>query len=117
MRAVLLLAGAVLLCAASPPRRGISLQLQSVQGLPQPAPGRLLAPPSAFEPAPLPNRDVDAPAGPRASYDPEFSPELFSRHGTYRGEGFSPGSSADGPQEKDSRPAAGFNITMPFKPD
>ncbi len=68
-----------------------------------------------FTPAPIPNRDASAPPPPRASNDAQLAPSLFSRRDQYRGEGFSPGSTAQGEQDKRTRPGAGFNLRMPLE--
>ena len=106
------------LMAASPPNRGISLQVPSPSGMALPVPPRPppVPPAGAFEPAPLPNRGVDAPSGPRESTSPSLAPSLFTRSDTYRGEGFSKGSTAVGEQERRVKPGAGFNLTVPFAP-
>src|SRR3954452_1204447 len=52
-----------------------------------------------FQPAPTPNRDVSAPSV-RASEKPSFGPSLFTTKNQYRGDGFSPGSTAQSEQER-----------------
>ena len=69
-----------------------------------------------FEPAPTPNRDAFGPSLPRASNDPELSPTLFTRRNQYRGDGYSPGSTAQEEQERKVMPGAGFNLRMPLTP-
>ena len=112
MRCVLL-ALAPLLIAASP-QRGFVLEgappvvpPPSLPGAPPPA-----APPR-FAPAPLPNRDLSAPLGPRATNDPQISPKLFHRNDQYRGEGIDPRSSAQSAEERRLLPGAGFNLRIP----
>lgn len=105
------------LLAASPPRT-ITLDVPAqVSTLPVPAKPPRVRPRTAYEPAPLPNRDIDGPVAPRASNDPTVAPSLFTRNDTYRGEGFARGSSATAEQERRVRPGAGLNLRMPFAPN
>lgn len=105
------------LLAASPPQRQLSLGVPRTDmplfGATAPAP---VAPRtnSNYAPAPLPNRDVTGPQGPRASNAPSFSPSLFTRSDQYRGEAFFPGSTAQSEQEKRAKPAAGLSLHMPL---
>jgi hypothetical protein len=93
----------------------LSLQVQPEPVLPVPAtPPALKPPPGAFQPAPLPNRDVARPGGARAGPGASLGPSLFTRSDTYRGEGFNQGSTAQSEQEKRAKPAAGFSLRMPF---
>lgn len=103
---------------AAGPHRGIQLEVPQ-QGSPLPSPPRppRILPPSAYQPAPLPNRNLDAPRGPRASNETTVAPSLFNRTDTYRGEGFAPGSSASAEQDRRVRPGAGINLRMPFAPN
>lgn len=82
-----------------------------------PAPPRIRPPSSgpSYDPAPTPNRDLDAPVGPRASNAPELAPGLFTRGQQYRGDGYSAGSSAQSEQERRARPGAGFKLRMPLQ--
>ena len=77
------------------------------------------APPPATEPqgftlAPTPNADSYAPVT-RASKDASVAPGFFTRRDQYRGEGLSPGSSAQIEQDRRVRPGAGINLTMPLQ--
>lgn len=81
----------------TPPRRGPA----------QPGPN--------YDPAPTPNREIDAPQGPRASNAPDLAPSLFTRGQQYRGEGFSAGSSPQAEQERRARPGAGFKLRLPLQ--
>ena len=106
------------LLGAAPPKRGLSLHVspQDSAFLPvPPAPPTLPRRGPNYEPAPLPNRDVDAPIGPRASTATSVAPSLFTRPDQYRGEGYSRGSSAQTEQERRLRPGAGFNLRMPLQ--
>lgn len=102
--------------------RGFTLQATPAPSplLPLPATPRQAARPPAdgpvFEPAPTPDRDNTGPTGPRASNDPTLAPALFTRRNQYRGEGFSPGSTAQEEQERRVKPGAGFNLRMPLSP-
>ena len=120
MRLATLLSLAPLLGAASPHR---GLDLQAAPASPPPLLGPLAPPgrlsPQAerdYAPAPTPNRDVDAPAGPRASNDPRLTPMLFNRRDQYRGEALDPKSSSQIEQERRVIPGAGFNLRMPLVP-
>lgn len=113
---------ALLLMAAAPPRQ-FSLAIPSDGGgfsLPtnQPPSFSLGGTPAGrrFEPAPLPNRDLNAPRATRTSNEPSLSPTLFTNHTQYRGDGFSPGSTPQGEQEHRLHPAAGFSLHMPLQP-
>lgn len=101
--------------------RGLVLQATPAPSpllpLPQ-TPQSAVRPPAGpvFEPAPTPNRDASGPAPPRASNDPELSPTLFTRRNQFRGDGYSPGSTAQEEQERKVKPGAGFNLRMPLTP-
>lgn len=109
---VLMMACASPVRAASP--SGFNLQVpapgSSLPVPPRPPPD---GPPSAFQPAPLPNRDVELYV-PRASTAPSVAPSLFTRPDQYRGDGFNKGSTAQAEQEKRLRPGAGFSLHMPL---
>ncbi len=78
------------------------------------APARPTGP--VFTPAPIPDLDVNAPNGPRATADPQLSPGLFSRRPSYRGDAYTPGSTAESDQDRRTRPAAGFRLRLPLRP-
>jgi len=120
MKSWLLLPFVLPLLAAAPGPRQFSLAVPAdpsplVAGSPSPL---SLAPKPGpnFEPAPTPNRDVSLPAA-RASNKPSFGPSLFTTRDQYRGDGFSPGSTAQSEQEKRVKPGAGFSLRMPFAPE
>ncbi len=119
MRAALLtaavLAGAPM--AAFGQGRGIVLQAQPRTSplLPVPSTPRAGPAPREFQPAPLPNRDYEAPAGPRASNSTELAPRVITRKEPYRGEGFSPGSTSEAETDRRAKPGAGFNLRMPLQ--
>ena len=107
--------------AQQAPRGGLVLQATPAPSplLPLPStPQAAARPPSGpvFEPAPLPDRDNLGPPPPRASTDPQLSPTLFTRRNQYRGDGYSPGSTAQEEQERRVKPGAGFNLRMPLTP-
>ncbi len=113
MRRVLLAALTPLLIAASP-QRGLVLEAAPPVVPPPGLPASPATPaPHRFEPAPLPNRDLSAPLGPRATNDPQFGPKLFHRQDQYRGEGIDPRSSAQAAEERRLLPGAGFNLRIP----
>ena len=66
---------------------------------------------TGFEPAPLPNPDVDAPGG--AGPEPRLSPALLSRKAEFLGNGFSNASSLDYGAAEKRQPAAGVNLLVP----
>ncbi len=73
------------------------------------------APASNFAPAPTPNRDTEAPLGPPPSMNATVTPSLFTRKEQYRGDGFSPYSTAQDAEERHLQPGAGFNVKMPIQ--
>jgi hypothetical protein len=74
-----------------------------------------LAQPPGFTAAPTPNRDAEGPRPPPASMAATVSPSLFTRKEQYRGDGFSPNSTAQDTEERHYQPAAGFNLKMPIQ--
>lgn len=115
-----LLAASNLACAQQA-QRGLVLQATPAPSplLPLPQRPQGSTRPSAgptFEPAPTPNRDASAPPPPRAGNDPQLSPTLFTRRNQFRGDGYSPGSTAQEEQERKVKPGAGFNLRMPLTP-
>jgi hypothetical protein len=74
-----------------------------------------LTPPPGFIPAPTPNRDAEGPRPPPASMAATVGPSLFTRKEQYRGDGFSPNSTAQESEERHYQPAAGFNLKMPIQ--
>lgn len=94
---------------ATPPR---SRLLPLPPALPGPA---LTGPGLGYDLAPTPNRNLDAPAGPRARDSPELAPGFFPRTEQYRGDGYSAGSSAQAEQERRVHPGAGFKFRLPLQ--
>ena len=101
--------------AAAPLQQPLSLSVPGEGGFSLSAPATPGAAPP-FQPAPLPNRDVSTPQGARASSEPSLAPTLFTTRTQFRGDGFSPGSTAQSQQEKNLKPGAGFSLHMPLTP-
>ena len=114
-RALLLLV--LLPLAAAAPQQGIRLEVPSNPLVPVPPRPPALPPSRGFQPAPLPNRDIDDLPAPRSTNEPSLRPSLFNRNDTYRGDGFSKGSTATSEQERRVKPGVGFNLKMPFSPN
>ncbi len=120
MKSLLLCALALPLLAAAPAPRQFSFAPPDAgPGLSLGSPGLSLNTPTrgpVYEPAPLPNRDVSAPRTAAASNEPSLAPTLFTNKNQFRGDGYSPNSTAQSEQEKRMRPGAGFSLHMPFAP-
>lgn len=120
-RAATIIVPLLLLSApAWPQHRGLNLQATPQRSPllpvpPAPPSGGPTSPVPNFDLAPTPNRDLDAPSGPRASTAPELAPGLFTRGQQYRGEGYSAGSTAQSEQERRLRPGAGFKLRLPLQ--
>ena len=69
---------------------------------------------SNYEAAPTPG-NLAAPTTPEAPRGPEFSPRLMGPKQFYQGEGFLSGSTVQSEQQRKSKPAAGFNLTVPLR--
>ena len=115
LRAELVLPLAALLTAAAAPSGGFSTAQPmpdfSLSARPRPSntPG-----PSGYTEAPRPNQDLSAPHT-RASTDASVAPGFFSRRDQYRGEGYSPNSSAQIEEYGKAKPGAGINLLMPLQ--
>ena len=110
---VLMAAGLMVAGASPPPNLIPAAPLPSFttrSSPPAPAP----AAPPGFTAAPTPNDDVYAPVT-RASKDSSLSPGFFTRRDQYRGEGLSPGSSAQAEQDRRAKPGAGISLSMPLQ--
>ena len=121
MRPLLLIPLALTLLAAAPAPRQFTLGVPADGGssFSLGSPGSSLSTPTRgpiYEPAPLPNRDLSAPRAQGASNEPSLAPTLFTNKNQYRGDGFSPNSTAQSEQEKRLKPGAGFSLHMPFTP-
>ncbi len=71
--------------------------------------------PSLDEPAPMPDADIFAPV-PRVD-DPKaahVTPSLFRPKTQFRGDGYSPGSTAQESQERILKPAPGISLKVPL---
>ena len=117
VKKILLAAGAVFLCAAAPNKYG-SFPAPLFQGntvLPQgPAQQQVAA--GEFTPAPLPASDAPAPlqreAGPAQA---KFTPGLFNPNQRTRGDGYVPGSTVEGNQQRRFHPTPGINMSVPLQ--
>ena len=104
--AVLLATSAAVAPTRAPP-------LQSVVPLVPAAPAST----SGFTPAPMPDLDFEAPAGPHKSgpSQPELTPGLLrSPHMVYKGEGYTPGSTMSEEQDRRFHPSPGINLRLPL---
>jgi hypothetical protein len=111
---------AAAIMAAGPPP---TLSLSPSQGAPIPIPvGEPKVQPiiakvgSGYTAAPVPNSDFTIPfvKDPRQS-QAQLAPGLFAPPATgYRGEGYVPGSSAEGEQQRKLKPAPGINLKVPL---
>jgi hypothetical protein len=78
-----------------------------------------IAPPAdpgpQFEPAPMPDADLYPPVAhvdnPQAA---QLTPSLFQPKNQYRGDGFSPGSTVQGNQERLLKPTPGLSMKVPL---
>lgn len=108
---------AALVLAAGPAPRGRPLSLAVTPGLSSDAP--VLGSPapaggSAYQSAPVPDRDLSAPAAAENS-GPQFDPTLFTPRRQFRGDGFTPGSTEQNVAQKNMGAAPGFNLKVPLE--
>ena len=82
---------------------------QPVQVVPAPS-----VAPAPYQPAPMPNRELSAPAA-IASNEPSVSPTVFSNQPQFRGDGYMGSSTEQAAHDHAMRPAAGLNLSMPLK--
>ena len=115
MKKVLVLALGFPLIAAAPLQQPLTLAVPADGGFSLNAPAAPGTSPS-FQPAPLPNRNLSTPQNARATNEPTLAPTLFTTRTQFRGDGFSPGSTAQSEQEKNLKPGAGFSLHMPLSP-
>jgi hypothetical protein len=91
-------------------------QLAFVEQSPPAARSLSLDPQSGFSPAPVPDQTIEAPNqhafGGRRT---ELMPELFRQRKTYQGDGYTPGSTVQGEQQKRQKPLPGFNLSVPLE--
>lgn len=118
VKTLLLAASAVVLSAASPSKYG-SFSAPMLQGVivePEHGAGSEQLAVGGFTPAPLPDFEASAPVlrslGPAQA---KFSPGLFRAGKLVRGDGYVPGSTVDGNEQKHFSPAPGFNMSVPLQ--
>lgn len=100
--------------AASP--SSLSRPLDLSFNLVSPPPKRPLVRSSTFAAAPVPDLDQDVPTlralGPAQA---ELSPSLFNNKRSYRGEGFTSGSTSQGEMQRHFKPTPGVNLSVPLQ--
>ena len=67
------------------------------------------------EAAPIPNNGIRAPLDLRATGEAQLSPTLMGPKYTYQGEAFLRGSTVQTEQNRNAKPAAGFNLKVPLQ--
>lgn len=72
------------------------------------------AAPNNFQAAPMPDADMSAPLPPTPK-TAELSPALFQPRKQFRGDGYAPGSTAQGWQEQRLKPAPGVSLKVPLQ--
>lgn len=108
----------LLLAAAGPAPQGFNLQVPASPLIPLPPRPPVQVPkPGSLQAAPMPNRDLEGPTGPRADDSASVAPSLFNRSDQFRGDGYSRGSTNQTEVEKRVKPGAGINLRMPFSPN
>ncbi len=107
------LVGLVAVAASPPPNLSPAPPLPSFNSQVR-APAAPATSPPGYSPAPTPNDDAFAPTT-RASKDASVGPGFFTRRDQYRGEGLSPGSSAQTEQDRRAKPGAGISLSMPLQ--
>lgn len=118
VKTTLLIAGAFVLLAAAPTKYGsFSAPLfggVTVEPESQPQSQQLAV--GGFTPAPLPNADASAPVL-RSLGPPQatFSPNLFRAGKQVRGDGYVPGSTVEGNEQKRFSPTPGINMSVPLQ--
>ena len=119
MKRVVLPFVALPLLTAAAQQRGLSLAVPAPDGgfTVFSRPAAPASPTVRLQPAPLPNRDYEAPGAGTDSSSTSVSPSLFTRSDQYRGEGFTKGSTAQSDQDRRVRPGAGFSLKMPLTPN
>lgn len=108
------IAALLLTTAASPPSTTFIIATvpagRTAALRPQPQTG----PAIGFTAAPMPNTDANAPIL-QHSTEASLTPSIFSPQSTYRGEGYVPGSTAQGDQQKKFKPTPGINLSVPLQ--
>jgi len=69
---------------------------------------------TVFQPAPMPDQDIDPPHG-ASAHGPSLTPALFSHKAEFEGDGYSRGSDLGHEQDKRRQPAAGLNLSVPVR--
>jgi hypothetical protein len=108
---VILLVAATSL-AAAPRDSGFKIVTPSEEWPVPPVPP---AAPPAYTAAPVPNIDAYAPAPTPQSNDPHLSPQFFHQKDYYTGQGYTPGSSIYGEQQRKQGPMGGINLKVPLE--
>ena len=84
--------------------------------MPQRDPGSEQMAVGGFAPAPLPDTEATAPIlRPLGPAQAKFSPGLFNPGRSTRGDGYMPGSTVEGSEQKRFHPAPGFNMSVPLQ--
>jgi hypothetical protein len=68
----------------------------------------------AYQPAPVPDRDITAPPAPVASNDPSVSPSFFTQRQQFRGDGYAPNSTAQISEDRNMSIAPGLKVSVPL---
>jgi hypothetical protein len=98
--------------SAGTPRRLQATMTDATIPLPPQPPAH--SPGPNFQPAPMPNRDLQAPNG-TSSGGTSFGPAIFTNRQQFGGEAFTPNSTVQGEQEKRLRPTPGFSLKVPLQ--
>ena len=118
VKTMLLVASAFTLLAAAPSKYG-SLSAPLYEGAtvaPQSGttPERMAG--SSFTPAPLPDFDASAPALPASGpAQAKVTPSLFHTKKLVRGDGYMPGSTVEGNEQRNFNAAPGINLSVPLQ--
>ena len=89
--------------------------LGSETSLPLVQPQAKLGVSGAFQPAPMPDPDVDPPSGGGSARGASLTPAIFSHKEEFAGDGFAAASDADHGLDHRRAPAAGLNWSVPVK--
>lgn len=117
-KAVLLTIGAVSTMAAAPSKYNLltAPSFQEATISPEQPLQTDAAANSEFTPAPLPDSEATAPIlrtlGPQTT---QFTPGLFHRENTVHGDGYVPGSTVEGNQQRRFNPSPGINMKVPLE--
>jgi len=118
VKTLLLAVSAIVLLAAAPTKYG-SFSAPLFQGVtvePEQGPAPEQVAVGGFTPAPLPDSEATAPVlrtlGPAQA---KFTPGLFHASKLYRGDGYVPGSTVEGNEQKHFSPTPGFNMSVPLQ--